>query len=305
MAKSKKSKPQKSRIVRRAGVGNSYGLDADAIRYRNLLLDPCGAPLCRSVFSGLGGSLQVRVKGYYQMHPQSVEGVYCFMPTGNVYWGQYNSAGSAGQPFQLSGGQYMFPNPNSIVHEWRCIAGCMKVRYTGPESARSGLVSVFPLASPLYEQLSSGITVPQTLAISPVVHRTGEVRHEAKFVPTDADQIFVDTQQQVQLTWQGNGGIAVVFQGVPAGSLTLEFTGVYELENVTGLSGGFATIISPQPSPSRNTLNQVLRSLGEGLQWAYDNVAVPVIKSAATNVARSVLNSQAVRSGGQMMLTMG
>lgn len=281
------------------------GLDADAIRYRKLLTDPCGAPLTRSVFSGLGGSIQVRVKQYLSIHPQAVEGMYCVMPSANVFWTQYNSAASAGNPFQLSNAQQLWTNAGNTSLEWRCIAGCLKVRYTGTESNRSGMVSVFPVASPLYEPGTSDLRVGGLLAIAPSVYRTGEVVHESKFVPTDGDQLFTDTQNMEARAWQHQGGIGVVFQGVPAGSLTLELTAVYEMENVAILPSA-STVLAPQPSGSRNTLNQVLRSLGDGLAWAYTNVAAPVIKTTATNVARSILNSNAISSGaGQLMLTMG
>lgn len=280
-------------------------LDADALRYRRLLVDPCGAPLTRSVFSGLGGSIQVRVKQYLSIHPQAVEGVYCVMPSANAYWSQYHSAASAGTSFQLSNVQQLWVNAGNTALEWRCIAGCLKVRYTGTESNRSGMISVFPVASPLYEPGMTDIRVGSTLALAPVVYRTGEVMHECKFVPTDGDQLFTDTQNMEARGWQHQGGFGVVYQGVPAGSLTLELTAIYEMENVLALPSA-STVLAPQPSGSRNTLNQVLRSLGDGLAWAYSNVAAPVIKSTAQNVARSIMNSSAVTSGaGQLLLTMG
>jgi len=301
--KTNKSKKQQQPARGRSSMMRPVGLDKDAMCYRRLLSDPCAAPLCRSVFSGLGGSLQVRLKRSFTFHPQAVEGYYCFVPSSNLWFGQYNSAASAGGSFTLSTSQQMFDNTTSDSVEWRCTAGCLKIRYIGSESARSGLVGVFPNQGPFYEPGTAGLFVTGVLSQTPVVYRTGEVLHEAKFVPTDGDQLFTDTRVLTLAAYQSQGSVCVVFQNCPAGSIVAEWTGVYEIEGAS-LFGTFNTMVAPQPSPSRNTLNEVLRSFGDGLSWAYSNVAVPVIKSSAANIARSLVNTRAVSTAGPLLLTM-
>lgn len=273
-------------------------MDEGARAFRQLLVDPCNAPMASPVYSGLGTGQFRRFRTLIAAEGNSVEGTYVFQLATNTRWQGSHIAGTAGSNYTYSSGSAIFTNGDIYAQQnMRCLAGCVKVRYTGSEASRSGSIALLTSPTPL--GFPGGTSSAESDMIKcPMVNRTGEVQHEVKFVPGQRDEAFtsptVGGSIQVSLT---HGVLAVVYRGTPAATLTFEVTGVYEME----ASGGTITSVVP---PSSVTLNQVLRSLGPITSWAYGHVVAPTLRAIAGKAQNTVYSavSAAARTGVLMAL---
>lgn len=305
MAKrNKKSKTAKSarkrlpipqRRTRRPGQLRVAGMDAGALMHRNLLLDPCNATLGPPVYSGLGTGQYRRVRTYLSAEGSSVEGCYVFQLGSNSVWIASHVAGTAGTNYTFSAGAAIFTDANlGAFRQMRCIAGCVKVRYLGAESNRSGSIGL--LAAPALMLGPSQVSnVNADMTRCPVVHRTGEVQHEVKFVPNSSDEDFTTptiTGVQLNVT-NGNSCLMAVYRGCPAQTIQFEITAIYEMEEAAAPGNTVVTSVAPASS---TTLNQLLRSLGPVAGWAYSNVVAPTLRSMAGKPNSSFLSNVAAVS---------
>lgn len=263
-------------------------LDTHALAFRRLLLDPCGAPFTSPPYSGMGTGNFVRLRTTAFIPGNNTSGVMVFQPGRNLAW-TFGTTSNSDVAFSNAAAIFS-PQVGPIANgsQIRCVAGCVRVRYTGPESSRSGLVGLItgpPYFSP--GTTLNGTKVSTLLHTAPVVNRTGEVTHEVKFMPMSGDENF-DTSG----TFDPEAStLTLLYHDCPANSLFIEVTCVLEYEHLwSNLADG--NIQSAIPAPSANTLNHVLRTLGPATEWAYSNVAAPVIRAAAgyaTNVMKSAV----------------
>lgn len=290
-----KKKGQKGKGARpRGGLGAMAAsrLDAGALAYRQLLVDPCNARFASPAFSGLGSGNFVRRRVIVPAEGSSVEGLYVFQLGTGAFLKGSHVAGTAGTPFTMNS----VPLWQSPTLNARCVAGCVKVRYIGPESSRSGLIST--LAAPSLLHTAGFVTTAlDAAATCPFTHRTGEVAHEVKFVPNEADEEFsLPGTLSPQKT-----SIAIAYRGVPAQTIIFEITAVLEVESQVAEG---ATVINSVVPSTGNTLNQVLRSLGPITSWAYSNMVVPTIRATASRIAATALNTSAAASYSMAALTL-
>lgn len=252
------------------------GLDAAALNHRRLLADPCNADLTAPVYPGLGTGNYRRYRTIIASEGLSVEGTYYFQLGTNTTWRASHVAATAGTNYTYSAPSNLFQasSLSGATVEARCLAGCVKVRFVGAESARSGTIGMAVLSAPLVQP---GATSSALLDLQkcPFVTRFGDIMHEAKFVPTQADEEFKLLNTNINNT---NAIIAVTYRGIPASSLQFEVTGCYEI-NSSEVDVASSSII-PR---SAFTLNHVLQSLGPVSSWAYTHVVAPTIKSMAGN----------------------
>lgn len=273
------------------------GFDSGAAMHRNLLLDPCNAPLGPPVYSGLGSGQYRRVRTIITAEGSSVEGAYVFQLGTNTFWKASHVAGTAGTNYTYSSpdaiylaSQLIPTTLDSVTNQTiRCIAGCVKVRYVGTEANRSGTIGL--LACPAaYNYPGRNSTADRDATACPVLHRTGEVMHEVKFVPNGSDEEFLSPTQAtpgvVNNITPRNSTLVAVYQGVPAQTIRFEVTAVYEVE--TAGTSGVITSVNP---PSGMTLNQLLRSLGPVSQWAYSNVVAPTLRAMAGKASNTKFSS--------------
>lgn len=282
------------------------GLDAHAHAYRNLLLDPCGAQLVPSCYSGSGSGNYLRLRKYINFAAGDTAGIYFFSLGTNQYWEFSATSGSstisAATPFSSSSDIFSHPSLVGTVGErpnLRCIAGCVKVRYFGSESARAGVIATYT-GPHLYgpgDYPTPAATPMEVMSAFPHLNRTGEVVHEVKFVPLSGDEQFDENGSTAHLDEKNVIGIGA--SGVPATTIQMEITAIYEYEASGSAASG--VVVSTLPPPSFNTLNQVLRSLGPATNWAYSNVVAPVLRataSTAVGVIKSgvtAMSAQALR----------
>lgn len=287
--------PLPQRRTRRPGQLRVAGMDAGAVMHRNLLLDPCNATLGPPVYAGLGTGQYRRLRTYIAAEGSSVEGCYVFQLGTNSFWKASHVSGTAGTAYTFNAGDALFTDSNlGAFRQLRCIAGCVKVRYLGAESSRAGVVGL--LAAPaLMLGPAQSSSVGADLTRCPVVHRTGEVQHEVKFVPNSSDELFATPSVQgVQLgITSGNSSLMVVYRGTPAQTIQFEITAIYEMEEAAAPGNTVVTSVTPSSSV---TLNQLLRSLGPVANWAYSNMVAPTIRSMAGKANSTFLSNVAAVS---------
>lgn len=266
----------------------AFQLDQAALAHRRLLLDPCNADLTIPVYPGLGTGQYRRYRTLLASEGASVEGCYIFQLGTNTTWRGSHIAATAGADyiFNAAGNIFAATSLSGSGVETRCLAGCVKVRYVGAESARQGTIGMAVLSAPTVGPFGTSRAITDTQRC-PFVTRFGEVMHEVKFVPTQADEEF----KQVGTFTSSNSVIVIAYRGIPASSLQFEITGCYEI-NSAEVDVGSSSIVPK----STNTLNHVLQSLGPISQWAYSHVVAPTIRSIASNVTGTAVTGGFARA---------
>lgn len=281
-------RPRQKAIV----VSRSKTLDNGAMEYRRMLLDPCGAPMHGPSYTGVGTGTYVRLRSTTVIGASDVAGIVCYQLGTATTWA-FGST-NPGTAVSFSAATQAFPGAVISAEncEFRCLAGCVRIRYTGSEGNRSGLIGT--LTGPALGRPSQGLSPPgaasTALSATPMVNRTGEVIHEVKFVPMTGDELFTPPGT-VNPRFDANV-ITIVYSGVPPGSLQFEITAIYEYDPSAG------QLKNCLPPATTNTTNQILASLGPVTNWAYSNLGAPVIK-AAVGYAKTLVNPAVMQAVGR------
>lgn len=279
-------------------------MDHGALAFRNLLLDPCNAPLSGPVYDGIHSGIYRRYRRIYNIPATEVENVFIFQPGTNSIWQGGHSSGTAGTAITFTG-QAAFTGGNlGTATEMRCISACVKIRYTGSESARAGVIGL-ATGGYFFSPASTGVTVSGAQSQCVILNRVGETTHEVKFCPLDGDQNMsvISVTGVSTLASPVKSTMMITLKGVPAGSIQIELTSVVELDSTDTGTDTTGTANAVEPSSS-NTLNQVLRSLGPVTNWAFHQVVVPTIRGVTSSITRTVANSSAMAMTGMRLLTL-
>lgn len=271
-------------------------LDAAAIGYARMLTDPCNAPMVPSTYSGMGTGQYRRLRRVFTV-PAALEGTYSFNPAANLMFRGTHIAANQGTAYSFNALTLFTGVPEFIsTTETRCLAACVKIRYIGAESSRGGVIGT--RTSP-FNTVVNGQTAFNTdqMSACPLLNRVGEVQHEVKFVPGIGDELFTTVQGPDAVT-KTTGSFGFTFQGIPDGTLQVEVTAIYEIEDTNGNIG---TAVSPA---SRNTTNNVLAALGPPSRWAFGHVIAPTIKAMAGLASQTALNSVSAVSSSVRLLTL-
>lgn len=247
-------------------------LDKGAADWLRLMEDPCNAPLVRGCFPGLGGGMLYRTRNEVGVGASAVDSTIFFHPSGSIsstyypiQWASSNTSGAA--PTTRYGVQ--------ITGAWaagsqvRCIAACIKVRYTGTELNRSGIVGqIMTNDPPFLDGTPAGVAgaVPNCFALrasAQTVYRLGEAAHEVRWLPTNEDGNFIEDPI---VNYNTGNAVGFAVTGAAAGTIYYEVTAVWEVVPPV------ATNIVPSLTapPSYNTVNDVLRTIGDVGKWATD-----------------------------------
>lgn len=248
-------------------------LDEGATKWLKLLSDPCNAPLAPACFPGVASGMMYRCRQYINLGADAVDGYLFFTPAGAssgpgyypLQWSSVNTTGTS--PITA----YGFPiDALPAGAEVRCAAACLKLHYTGSELDRGGLVGTHITTDPPTRSgtptgaAGTYATTQALFSTCNTVKRLGTTQHEVRWMPAIGDGNFIDATAPSR-SYVGNA-VGISFQGVPAGTITMELTAVYEVVP-NAVSGLVNPIIAPT---SRNSLNDVLRGVGDVARWATD-----------------------------------
>lgn len=278
----------KKKAAAASGAGQSPALanrvkvlDSSARAWLRLLSDPCGADLVESCYAGTGTGYLSRVRTVVVPPANAVDWLMEFRPGSG--WSQairygYSSTpnGSLGTGTNYAGGGFL---SSTAVGRARCIAACVKLIYTGTETNRSGYVS-YGLDQGATILLNETIEGAAGHWASTMAHseRMGARDFEFKWVPGPGDEDFRATRDGSEEVWTNENrgaGVTLAVVGAPAGTFQAQITSVWEWqpeeENIGGPSG---LVVANRAPRSANTLNDVLRAIGDIGKFAASSVSV-------------------------------
>lgn len=269
------------------------GLDAGAMAWLRLMADPCNAPLTTGCYQGTSSGMLYRTRVNVSVGASAVDSSCWFIPSNDqnstgyypIQWASVNTTGT--NPTTLYG--TAIPGVPSGA-QVRCVAACIKIRYTGSELNRAGIVGHhLTRDAPFLNGYPAGsttttYTVAQMQTTAQTLYRLGESDHEVRWVPSFEDGTYVNNGPGTGLAGSRTGNaVALSVQGAPAGSIYYEVTAVWEV--IPPPVGG---LIPPeQPPRSSNTLNDVLRVVGNIGKFATD----PHNRETVMNVVRTAVGA--------------
>lgn len=294
--KAKKSSKKPSAPQKRYAPKLGSALDAAGLAHARMLADPCNAPMSPSCYSGMGTGEYRRFRRILNV-PLAVEGTYIFVPGANFFLVGTHTIGNAGNPYTMLGEALFQTDQLAPGTESRCIAACVKVRYTGTEAERKGVIGM--RTSPFAYTIGNQVTTnDEQLTGCPLLNRVGEVQHEVKFVPGTGDELFTGNFGGTVSPLNTHGCFGFTFSDVQTLTLQVEVTAIIEIEPRTSM------VVNSVAPTSRNTVNNVLAALGPPSRWAYGHVIAPTIRAAAGAAMQTISSGLNAKSIGGMLLTL-
>lgn len=298
-----------------AGVAmlRARGLDAAGLAWMKLLADPCGAAMTFPCFNSAGSGYLMKTTQIVEFGGNSaaVSGLSFFTPgmhadqnaTLSMWCHAYsNTAGGLLGTATATSGPAFLGSAN--VNAYRAVAGCLKLRYSGTEMDRKGIVYTYNSPQQEYKHNDTGL--PSVDSIIPNCIRSkrlGEEEHEVRWIPqASGDQNWTMTNTGgpgVASNSHDNTTIGFVVRGAPAGTLFVEATFVWEW--VPGNYSGLRD--QPQANRSSNTVGQVLSAVGSISNFISDP-AVHGRIAGTYQFAKSAFSTMS-RMGGALPLLMG
>lgn len=277
------------------------GLDEHAKKWARLLMDPCGAPLvqpCTISSNGTGLLVRKHTFGNPFTAPNNDLQLFALFGTNNnpntagiFYFGQCLNGASG----TVGGAQTLFQLPEmGGSSRFRCVAGCVKVHFLGPESTRQGLVGLGISSLPPVLEGQTGVNSGNLMATCQRVARIGSEAHEIKWFPMDSDDSdFSASSTSLNIIIRGAG------DGVTAPQVQIEYVAVYEYQPFPSNN----TQIPISPSPSRNTPHEVIKAMGDYASWGFGHLVLPTIKAIASSTATAVTTGLRSGAAAQLLLT--
>lgn len=294
--RSKKGPKRPAARQKRSAPKLGSALDAAGLAHARMLADPCNALMAPPCYSGMGTGEYRRFRKIINV-PLAVEGSYSFVPGANFFLVATHIAGNAGSDYTFNGYQLFPTDQLGSRTESRCIAACVKVRYTGTESERKGVIGL--RTSPFSYNYPSEVSNNDTqLTGCPLLNRVGEVQHEVKFVPGTGDELFTGNWGGVVNPLNTHGSFGFTFSDVPTLTMQIEVTAIIELEARDSM------VVNSVAPTSRNTVNNVLSALGPPARWAYGHVVAPTVRAVAGAAMQTITSGINARSLGGMLLTL-
>lgn len=313
MAKTKKSK-KLARVQRRVRVRSALDNKADA--YRRLLIDPCHGPLVPPTAIGPTTGLLVRQR-YIQQLSSVATGPDGFIAllrpsTGELKHVTFGAAGSvtAETLTTLS----LETGILTSARAYRAVAACMKFIPTGSIGNRSGVVAIGYTPDDVTDPVASGVgTVRATYAnaLTTMSQRTlanssSPELPEVKWFPSGPEDLEF---RQKSITYNADTaccslvGTKIDNNGASGLNGYLDITIVWEW--VPAYDAG---VVSSVQVGSRNTLADVLRTLGDLSRTATDHMYASMlggVKRMARDVTQAVIAGAAVNYMSSPSLLMG
>jgi hypothetical protein len=293
------------RATRSTAGTRSGGLDKWGQDHLALLSDPCGAPLVPGVYPGVGGSQFLRTRTNVNPGTSVVDAALYFCPSGaaangnTFFYASVNNTGAT--PTTSYGGQVGVLGSSEYVR-YRCLAACVKLRYAGTVLNRGGNVSRTIVEDcPYLGGTPTGYSIttpsiPQLTSSWPTVNNMADsTSFEVRWLPGQADTMWIENQNSVEVPGApgpnysipfGNA-VGLAFNNVFVGSCYFEITAVWEVvpasSGATALGNGLvATVQAPR---SVNTVNDILRAIGNITKWA----TTPEMMSRIRNVGSQIV----------------
>jgi len=304
MAKAKRNNV-KRRVVRVKRPAPGRTLDARAIAYRNLLLDPCNAPLVPPVGLGPSSGLLVRQKYVNQLtgeltvaDPTQASNFHAILrPALGTLTFQLGNTG--GRTIVLQPAVDLETGILTSARAYRAVAACLKFIPFGPLGLRSGTISMGYVPDDIQDLAApgggAGVTYVDKLRAmaSRTVGNGGSTEiPEVKWIPSGPEDL--EFRQKGVIYHADSGAAFMVGVGIDAptkGTTTgmalngyLETTIVWEW--VPAYDSGVVSTVQPT---SANSFVEVLASIGKDLSATLTSHAQAMAVSGMKRFARDAV----------------
>jgi len=247
---------------------------AEAMKWKTLLVDPCGSDLAHPCYSGTDAGYLIRTVDSVGI---SVGGTYT---SGSTYgldavieWTPWNvsttsgiviGSGAPGAALGLANtGVVNFITNSGAVRGYRPVASCIKWLPTGAIATRAGEIGLGYSPGTIVSTASTP-TALACLSLAQYKTTNGQGMHEVNWLPTAFDELFTTPATASQ---QGCGTVFIVLKGVDAvaGSATVAtMSGYVEITTVWEWTPTISNNVTIDPrTPSPFTSQQVLSSFGD------------------------------------------
>lgn len=176
-------KPQALRLP-----GDEQG--ADFKGHINMLIDPCGAPISRSIYSGQSGVItRHSISG--TITPGANLAHVMWLSPGAFRDSSVNLASDL-TAYTPSFGNGLVPGYsflNGVTSKARCVSACLRVYWSGPELNRAGNIAYGCVTGGSYTA-TPGTTAAQMYNLLPKKSRVPDGAFEVRWNPADADEEY-------------------------------------------------------------------------------------------------------------------
>lgn len=266
----KKSTQAKARSpgLTKIRAGGHAGVDA----YLRLLENPCTAPMVHPPFVGCGSGILMRTRNMItsgtntDIALQLAPGYPAYGP---ITWRGVDATGTPinGAPINVN----TAAQNNALLGQFRLVAACIKVHYTGSELNRAGSVYMGLHTAGYFNGLGflGGRSATDYATSAQKICRFGSEPHELKYVPLSVDDQNFWGNQLASATNENNQGTTcvVVVHGAPAGTIMFEVDCVWECRVKADTNGGsgMPDVLEPAKAVSLNT---ILSAIGDVAAFA-------------------------------------
>lgn len=265
--KTKTGKIRARRLPPGAKPCPTKGLDAAALQYAELLVNPCDGPLVSGPFGDSQGGYLTRFEIDYVVANgiNDTAGVIAFSPGNSLVTAAYTPSDGAGGVLGLIGAPANTFLANN-ASQFRCVAACAQLYWPGTELNRGGIVGSGQMAS---ASTLSGLTVSAGGMRTALQHvdRMPEDHIEIVWRPNDYD---LNWNNVTTLDATGKRtSLVFSFSGFPnLTGVRIRLVGVYEW--LPQPADGMVTPLR-DTNTSNNSFTDVLNYVDSTGSWMYRN----------------------------------
>lgn len=311
--------PRRRRTRTKRARSTALNLDAKAVAYRQLLLDPCNGPLTSPV--GLGPTTGLLVRQKYLVNLTDFLSANSLAQANSFFAILRPALGSLTYGLNYAGSSPTFSTATRVVdletgiltsaRAYRAVAACMKFVPTGALGTRSGTVSYGYIPDDIQDNTD---TSPATRATyidglrtvaQRVLGNAGSMEiPEVRWIPSGPEDLEF-RQKSVTYNADSGGAFMAGFSiDAPAktvSSTDLQINGYLDItvvwEWVPAYTSGVVSTVQPS---SRNTLNDVLATFGDIARTLTDHAYA----SALAGAKRMARDAAMAYIGGSVMNAM-
>jgi len=248
-------------------------MDSATAKYLALLEDPCAADLAPPTYGGTGSGYLMLTKQVVTPISTATDGLLEYTPSWANQAVRLNAVAVTGTALGAVTYAAVPDQLTNIAENFRPVAACVKVYYTGSELNRSGMVfgSLLDAPSTQYWEVLTGTALAYSISAARFV-RIGSEMHEYRWCPNESDQAWGTIQSNAPQNEDYQGStLQVGFVGAYAGTVSFEITTVWEWQPKTGGStsnGGTGIVSTPRAPVTPLSLNATLHRLGNLAEWS-------------------------------------
>lgn len=286
MAKSKAKKTQK-RNARRPRQRGRMGVRRELAEHINMLMDPCGAPLTKSVYGGAAGVITRHSTSGQIVTTTEQAAFFGWVPGAfRTVFAQTATGGTAGAFNYTAGNVPGYNFLNSTSQQARIVGACLQFHWNGSESSRAGSIAVGCVPASSVKAGVATSTIDQVFAVLGAKSRIPAGEVEIKWNPANEDESYSPCDSAITVdAFDDRNALYFAYEGPGGAALAWTLTCVVEwTPRINNGQPAAPTIRRSEPS-AVSSINNFLHSVGH----TADNLEKTAVNAMST--VRSVYNA--------------